>query len=103
MRVIRGIGSFVKELLEEFVGEAALTLLVCLTLAGPALAFVWGWQRSPLAAEGVGGALLAFLCYGAWELSRPPREGRRRRLAGAAATTFAVAALFLTYAASCTC
>ncbi|WP_460064318.1 hypothetical protein [Streptomyces sp. YKOK-I1] len=101
--MIRGICSFVKELVGEIVGEAALTLLVCLTLAGLGLAFFWGWQRSPLAAQGVGGALLAFLCYGAWEVSRPPGAGRRTRLAGVAATTFTVAALFLAYAVSCGC
>jgi hypothetical protein len=47
--------------------------------------------------------LLVFLGHGGWELLRPARPGRRGRLAGVAAATFAVAALFITYAWSCTC
>lgn len=47
--------------------------------------------------------MLAFLGYGGWELLRPARPGRRGRLAGVAAATFAVAALFIAYAWSCTC
>ncbi|MFF3582272.1 hypothetical protein [Streptomyces mirabilis] len=101
--MIRGIGSFLKELLEEIVGEAVLTVLACLAVAGLALGFVWGWERSPLVTGGAGGAVLAFLGYGGWELLRPARPGRRGRLAGVAAATFAVAAAFIAYAWSCTC
>ncbi|MFE7793317.1 hypothetical protein [Streptomyces sp. NPDC057460] len=101
--MIRRVGSFLKELLEDFVGEVVLTVVACLAVVGPALVFVWGWERSPLVTEGVGGALLAFLGYGGWELLRPARPGRRGRLAGVAAATFAVAALFIAYAWSCTC
>ncbi|MFB7189366.1 hypothetical protein ACFCZT_29510 [Streptomyces sp. NPDC056230] len=101
--MIRGIGSFLRELLEELAGEAVLTVVACLALAGLALAFVRGWERSPLVTGGAGGALLAFLGYGGWELLHPARPGRRGRLAGAAAATFAVAALFIAYAWSCTC
>ncbi|MEH0545813.1 lysine transporter LysE [Streptomyces sp. B21-105] len=101
--MIRGVGSFLKEPLGELAGEVVLTVVACLVVAGLALAFVWGWERSPLVAGGVGGALLAFLGYGGWELFRPARPGRRGRLAGVAAATFAVAALFVTYAWSCNC
>jgi len=101
--VIRSVGSFLRELLEEFVGEAVLTVVACLAVLGLALAFVWGWGRSPLATGGAGVALLVFLGYGGWELLRPAKPGRRGRLAGAAAGTFAVAALFVVYASSCGC
>ncbi|MFD5267486.1 hypothetical protein [Streptomyces sp. NPDC058335] len=97
------MGSFLKELLGELVGEVVLMVIACLAVAGLALAFVWGWEHSPLVTGGVGGALLAFLVYGGWELLRPSRPGRRGRLAGAAAATFAVAAVFITYAWSCNC
>ncbi|MFD5016703.1 hypothetical protein [Streptomyces chartreusis] len=103
MRVIRGIGSFLNELLMEIAGGVVLTLVACLVLAGLAVAFVWGWGRSPLVAGGVGGALLAFLGYGGWELLRPARPGRRGRLAGAAATTLTVTVVFVVYASSCNC
>ncbi|MCT9106123.1 hypothetical protein N4G69_10855 [Streptomyces mirabilis] len=101
--MIRGIGSFLKELLEELAGEAVLTVVACLAVAGLAWAFVWGWERSPLVTGGASGALLAFLGYGGWELLRPARPGRRGRLAGVAAATFAVVAAFIAYAWSCTC
>ncbi|UIX32391.1 hypothetical protein [Streptomyces sp. GQFP] len=105
--MIRSVGSSLKELLEEFIGEAVLTVVACLAVLGLALAlvlaFVWGWERNPLVTGGVGGALLAFLGYGGWELLRPARPGRRGRLAGAAATTFAVAALFVAHGWSCGC
>ncbi|WP_392670210.1 lysine transporter LysE [Streptomyces sp. LN785] len=101
--MIRGIGSFLKELLGELAGEVVLTVVACLAVGGLALAFVWGWELSPLVTGGVGGALLTFLAYGGWELLRPARPGRRGRLAGVAAATFAVAALFIAYAWSCTC
>jgi hypothetical protein len=101
--VVRGVGSFLKEFLAELAGEAVLTAIACLAVAGLALAFVWGWERSPLVTGGVGGALLALLGYGGWELIRPARPGRRGRLAGVAAATFAVAALFVAYAWSCNC
>ncbi|MFJ9537109.1 hypothetical protein ACIRPX_07625 [Streptomyces sp. NPDC101225] len=97
------MGSFLKELLAEIVGEVVLSVIACIALAGLALAFVWGWGRSPLVTGGLGGALLAFLGYGGWELRRPARPGRRGRLAGVAAATFAVAALFVAYAWSCNC
>ena len=103
LRVIRGVGSFLKELLAELAGEAVLTVVACLAVAGLALASVWGWERSPLITGGVGGVLLAFLGYGSWELLRPAKPGRRGRLARAAATTFAVAAVFLAYVWSCNC
>lgn len=103
LRVIRGIGSFLKELLEEAVGEVVLTLVACLAVVGLAVAFIWGWERSPLISGSVGGGFLAFLAYGAWELLRPAKPGRRGRLAGAAATTFGVAALLIAYAVSCSC
>ncbi|WP_105971651.1 hypothetical protein [Streptomyces geranii] len=97
-----------KELLEELLGEAVVTLLVCFLalslLLVLALAFVWGWGYSPLAAGGVGGAVLVFLAYGGWELLRPAKPGRPGRLARAATATFTVAALFAAYAwTSCNC
>ncbi|AVV42126.1 hypothetical protein PYK79_09745 [Streptomyces sp. ID05-04B] len=101
--MIRGVGSFLKEFLTELVGEAILSVIVCLAVAGLALAFVWGWERSPLVTGGAGGALLAFLVHGGWELLRPSKPGRRGRLAGAAAATFGVAVVFITYAWSCNC
>ncbi|MER6560784.1 hypothetical protein ABT300_24245 [Streptomyces sp. NPDC001027] len=103
LRVIRGVGSLLKEFLEELVGEVLLTIIACVTVAGLAVAFVWGWERSPLVTGGAGGALLAFLVYGGWELLRPSKPGRRGRLAGAAAATFTVAIVFIAYAWSCTC
>ncbi|WP_327695993.1 hypothetical protein [Streptomyces sp. NBC_00459] len=103
LRVIRGVGSFLKELLEELVGEMVLTVAGCLAVVGLALAFVWGWERSPLVTGGAGGALLVFLGYGGWELLRPVGPGRRGRLAGAAAAAFALAALVIAYAWSCAC
>jgi hypothetical protein len=103
LRVVRGVGSFLRELVVELVGEAVLTVLVCLTVAGLALAFVWGWGRSPLVAGGVGGAALAFLVYGGWEVLGPARPGGRGRLAGAAGTAFGVAAVFIAYAWFCGC
>lgn len=48
LRVIRGIGSFLRDLLGELAGEVVLTLVACLAVVGLALAFVWGWERSPL-------------------------------------------------------
>ncbi|KPI10090.1 hypothetical protein OK006_4730 [Actinobacteria bacterium OK006] len=101
--MLRHIGSFLKELLEELAGEVVLTVVACLAVAGLGLAFVRGWESSPLITGGVGGALLVFLGYGGWELLRPARPGRRGRLAGVAAATFAGAALFVAYAWSCTC
>ncbi|MET9505443.1 lysine transporter LysE [Streptomyces sp. NPDC006622] len=105
--MIHGVGSFLAELLGELVGEMVLTVIACLAVAGLALAFLWGWERSPLITGGAGGALLAFLSYGGWEQLRPskpgPGRGRRGRLAGAAAATFAVAAVFIAYAGSCNC
>ncbi|WP_371646617.1 hypothetical protein [Streptomyces mirabilis] len=89
--------------LEELAGEFLLTVVACLAVAGLALAFVRGSESSPLITGGVGGALLVFLGYGGWELLRPARPGRRGRLAGVAAATFAVAALFVAYAWPCTC
>lgn len=103
LRVVRGVGSFLKELLGELVGEVMLTAVACLAVAGLALAFVWGWERNPLATAGTGGVLLAFLGYGAWELFRPARPGRRGRLAAVAAVTFAVTAVLIAYAWSCNC
>ncbi|MCF4139033.1 lysine transporter LysE [Streptomyces sp. Tue 6430] len=97
------MGSFLKELLGELVGEVVLTVVACLALAGLALAFVRGWEGSPLVAGGAGGALLAFLGYGGWELLRPAGPVRRGRLAGVAAAAFAGAALFVVYAWSCGC
>jgi hypothetical protein len=47
--------------------------------------------------------LLAFVGYGGWELLRPARPGRRGRLAGVAAATFAVVTLFIAYTWSCGC
>ncbi|MFF3654176.1 hypothetical protein [Streptomyces olivochromogenes] len=82
--------------LEELAGEVVLTVVACLAVAGLGLAFVRGWESSPLITGGVGGALLVFLGYGGWELLRPARAGRRGRLAG-------VAALFVSYAWPCTC
>ncbi|MFC8367548.1 lysine transporter LysE [Streptomyces sp. CB02400] len=92
-----------KEFLGELAGEAVLTVVACLAVVGLALAFVWGWEHDPLVTGGAGGALLAFLGYGGWELSRPTESGRRGRLAGSAAATFAVAAVFIAYAWSCDC
>ncbi|MFG1665201.1 hypothetical protein [Streptomyces sp. Y7] len=103
VRVIRGVGSFLKELVEELVGEAVLTLLACVAVLGLALAFIWGWERNSLVTMAVGGPSLAFLGYGAWEFFRPSRPGKRGRLAGAAAATFAVAAGLVAYAWSCDC
>ncbi|SCY71796.1 hypothetical protein SAMN02745898_103130 [Streptomyces sp. 136MFCol5.1] len=80
-----------------------LTVVACLAAVGLALASVWGWERSPLATGGAGGALLAFVGYGGWELLRPARPGRRGRLAGVAAATFAVVTLFIAYTWSCGC
>ncbi|MGW1712209.1 hypothetical protein [Streptomyces sp. NPDC002156] len=91
----------------ELVGEAVLTVVACFAALGLALAlalaFVWGWGRSPLVTGGAGGALLAFLGYGGWELLRPAKPRWRGRLAGVAATAFAVAALFIAYGWSCSC
>ncbi|MEH0575671.1 hypothetical protein QBA54_14510 [Streptomyces sp. B21-108] len=101
--MIRSVGSFLKELLGELAGEVVLTVVACLAVGGLALAFVWGWERSPLVTGGVGSALLAFLGYGGWELLRPTKPGRRGRVAGAAAATFGVAAVFIAYAWSCHC
>ncbi|MFC5216723.1 hypothetical protein [Streptomyces coerulescens] len=89
--------------MEEFAGEAVLTLVACLAALGLAVAFFWGWERNSLVTGRVGGALLAFLGYGAWELMRSKRPGRRKRLAGAAAATFAVTAVLFLYALSCNC
>ncbi|WP_157839923.1 hypothetical protein [Streptomyces megasporus] len=102
-RVIRGIGSFSREFLGEFIGEAVLTVVACLTVLGLALVFVWGWERGPLVTGGAGGAALVFLGYGGWELLRPARPGRRGRLAGVAGIAFTVAAVFVGYASSCGC
>ena len=104
LRVIRGVGSFLRELLEELVGEVVLTVVACLAVAGLALAFVWGWERSPLVTGVGGGALLAVLGYGGWELLRPTKPGSRHsRLAGVAAARLAVAAVSIVYARSCQC
>ncbi|MFC9285803.1 hypothetical protein [Streptomyces sp. NPDC057052] len=92
-----------KELLGELAGEVVLTVIACLAVAALALVLIRGWERSPLVTGGTGGALLAFLGYGAWELSRPARPGRRGRPAGVAAAAFAGAALFVAYAWSCDC
>lgn len=89
--------------MEDLAGEVVLTVVACLAVAGLALAFVWGWERGPLVTGGVGGSLLAFLGYGGWELLRPAKPGRRGRLAGAAATAFAVTAVCIAYAWSCNC
>jgi lipopolysaccharide export LptBFGC system permease protein LptF len=69
-RVIRRVGSFLKELLRELAGEVVLTVVACLAVAGLAL----GMERSPLGTGGVGGGLLAFLGYGGCELLIPPGQ-----------------------------
>jgi hypothetical protein len=40
LRVIRGVGSFLKELLGELIGEVVLTVIACLAVA------VWLWRSS---------------------------------------------------------
>ncbi|MEV7090275.1 hypothetical protein AB0O07_31085 [Streptomyces sp. NPDC093085] len=102
-RAIRKIYSFAKELLGELTGELVLTAAACCTVAGLALAFLWGWSHNPLFTGGTAAGLLLFLAYGAWELLRPAKPGRRGRLAGAAAATCAVAVTFLVYSISCNC
>jgi hypothetical protein len=91
----------------EFLGEAVLELLLtvagCVLLAGVVFAFIWGWGRSPLLTGSLGGTVLAFLGYGAWEMFRPARPGRRGRLASAALAGFTAAAVFAFYASSCNC
>jgi hypothetical protein len=76
---------------------------VCSILAGLALAFAWGWVRSPLATGGVAGAVLVFLGYGGWELFRPAKPGRRGRLAVVAGGMFSVAVVIFIYAFDCSC
>ncbi|MEI5033918.1 hypothetical protein RB201_17590 [Streptomyces sp. S1A(2023)] len=97
-RVVRGIRSFVVDLVGETVLEMLLTLVSLCVVAVLASAFIWGWQRSPVLAGGVGGAVVLFLGYGAWEALRPARPGRNRRLAGAASLTFFVAVVIGFYA-----
>ncbi|WP_199549996.1 hypothetical protein [Streptomyces sp. N35] len=92
-----------RELLAEFVGDAMLSVLACLTVLGLAMAFAWGWSISPLLAGGTGAAVLLFLAYGGWELHRPIRPGRATRLATAATATFIAAAALALYAADCAC
>ncbi|MGW1542976.1 hypothetical protein ACWCPM_22505 [Streptomyces sp. NPDC002309] len=87
----------------EAVGEAVLTVVSCIAVLGLAMAFFWGWTRNPLAAGGVGGALLAFLAYGGWELMRTPATVRRGRPAGAAAVAFVVAIVIVVYSLDCYC
>lgn len=102
-RVLRGIGSFLRELVEDAVGELVLTVLACSLLAGLALAFAWGWGRDPIATGGVAAAVLVFIGYGGWELLRPTKPGRRGRLAAVAGGVFSVAVVLFLYASSCGC
>ncbi|MEU3250197.1 hypothetical protein [Streptomyces sp. NPDC006997] len=98
------MGSFFRWLWEEVVGEAVLTVVACGALVGLALAFVWGWERSPGVTGSAGGVVLAFLGFAGWEVLRPGRAGRRGRLVGVAALAFCWAAAFLAYAFwSCGC
>ncbi|MEU0600879.1 lysine transporter LysE [Streptomyces sp. NPDC006393] len=93
--------------LGEFLGEVVLEVLfaavACVLLAGLVFVSLWGWRHSPLLTGGVGGTVLAFLGYGAWEMFRPARSGRRGRLAAAALASFTAAAVFAYYASSCNC
>lgn len=102
-RVVRKAGRAVGEFLGEAVLEALLTVVACVLLAGVVFVFLWGWGRSPLLTGGLGGTVLAFLGYGAWEMFRPARSGRRGRLAAAALASFTAAAVFAYFALSCNC
>ncbi|MCX5265292.1 hypothetical protein [Streptomyces sp. NBC_00199] len=97
------MGRVLREFLVEALGELVLTAVACLAVGTTAVAFVWGWERGSLVAGGVGVVLLVFIGYGGWELLRPPKPGRRGRLAGVAAATTTVAALLFAYAWSCGC
>lgn len=103
LRVIRGVGSFLKELLGELAGEAVLTVIACLAVAGPALASSGDGsaaRSSPavrVASCWPSSATAAGSCFA------PGRPGRRGRPAGAAAAMFAGAALFVACAWSCDC
>ncbi|MDX2545200.1 hypothetical protein ACOT81_26575 [Streptomyces sp. WI04-05B] len=103
LRVVRGVGSFLKELLEEVAGELVLAFVVCVAVAVVFLVSHEGWKHSPLVTGALGGALLVLLGYGGWELLRPARPGQRGRLAGAAAATFAGAAVLVVQAWPCDC
>ncbi|MEU6954838.1 hypothetical protein [Streptomyces sp. NPDC045714] len=96
--MVRAIRSFVVELLGETVLEMLLTVVSLCVVAVLAVAFIWSWQRSPVLAGGVGGTVVLFLGYGAWDSLRPARPGRNRRLAGAASLTFFVAVVIGFYA-----
>ncbi|MFD4233144.1 hypothetical protein [Streptomyces sp. NPDC058542] len=97
-RVVPAIRSFVVELLGETVLEMLLTVVGLCVVAALAAAFIWSRQRSPVLAGGVGGAVVLFLGYGAWESLRTARPGRNRRPAGAASLTFFVAVVIGFYA-----
>lgn len=91
------------EQVDEAVAELVLTVLSCMILTGLILAFAWGWGRNPLATGGVAGAVLVFLGYGGWELSRPAKPLRRGWLAAVAGAMFSVAVVVLLYASNCGC
>jgi hypothetical protein len=92
----------VAECVGEVLFEMVLTLVACLLLAVGAAVFLAGWRISPLVAGGSLGCFLLLAGYGAREVFRPAKPGRRGRLATVAVTAFALVALVL-YGASCDC
>lgn len=98
-KVIRGLGDFLGEML----GEAVFAFIALALFAAAVTGTVYGWQQSPTATIGVYAIVVLFLAYGVLEIRRVGREGetgaRRSRLAGAAAVSVVVTAVWLTYVA----
>jgi len=95
-RVARRASREVAEFVGEAVFEVVLRFLACLVLGAATAGFLRGWSRNPLVTVAVSGWFVVFAGYGALEVFRPARPGRRRgRLASAAVLAFAIALVVL--------
>lgn len=101
-------GKPLRELITEFVGEAALTVLACILLGSLLWVAHRSWQINPrLTVAGTALAGVAFT-HGAWTTLRTPTKGGPRRGVAAATTAFfalssGVALYLALYATGCDC
>ncbi|MEV4973850.1 hypothetical protein [Streptomyces scopuliridis] len=104
---LRPAWKFLKELVEEFVGETVLEMVLqalsCLLLVGVVLGVLWGWRQSPELTLGAVAVLLigAVAAITAW---RHPGPLRARRMGATLLTVLLVLAVwFLLYGSNCGC
>ncbi|EWS99817.1 hypothetical protein N865_20690 [Intrasporangium oryzae NRRL B-24470] len=92
----------------EAVAEGLFAVLACSVAGAVIAAFIWGWNRHPVATVTASAAMACLLGYGAWSLrpnARQARErGQGRRVAAIASGALLVTAVWLFYVITyCTC